>query len=224
MKNKDISFLREIEGKTLKEKIKNLKTTLKQLETVLKKTELDISYDRWDSGKLSTKKANPLCNCVEMTRTCGCCSDAPLIACPYYEEGNFRVYSKPDSFTIAEGLYGGGFRGFKGWKTELRVNNISETMSKKDKLFNAGSKIQTREKGSLLDKKAMAIKLTSPKSNYKRVLFTLEHEDIEALNEIVNKINNHTKRKTSKSELVRVGINMLKKKTSFEILCLLKGM
>jgi len=97
-------------------------------------------------------------------------------------------------------------------------------MSKKDKLLKAGSKIQIREKQPLLDKEAMAGKLTSPKSNYKRVLFTLEHADIEALNEIVNKINQHTRRKTSKSELVRVGINMLKKKTSFEILGLLKGM
>lgn len=97
-------------------------------------------------------------------------------------------------------------------------------MSKKDKLLNAGSKIQTREKNPLLDKEVMADKLKSPKSKYKRVLFTLEHADIEALDEIVNKINNHTRRKTSKSELVRVGINMLKKKTSFEILGILKSM
>lgn len=97
-------------------------------------------------------------------------------------------------------------------------------MNKKDKLLNAGSKIQAREKQPFLDKKAMADKIKSPKSKYKRVLFTLEYADIEALDEIVNKINHHTKRKTSKSELVRVGINMLKKKTSYEILGILKGM
>lgn len=97
-------------------------------------------------------------------------------------------------------------------------------MSKKDQLLQAGSKIQSREEKPSLDKEAMADKLKSPKSKYKRVLFTVEHTDIEALDEIVNKINKHTRRKTSKSELVRTGINMLKKKTSYEILGILKGM
>ena len=97
-------------------------------------------------------------------------------------------------------------------------------MNKKDKLLNAGSKIQDRENHSLLDKGVMAGKIKSQKSKYKRVLFTLEYADKEVLDEIVNKINNHTRRKTSKSELVRAGINILKKKTSYEILGILKSM
>lgn len=96
-------------------------------------------------------------------------------------------------------------------------------MSKKDRLLQAGSKIQSREEKPSLDKEAMAGKLKSPISQYKRVLFTLEYPDIETLKEIVSKVNQQTKRKTNKSELVRVGISLLKNKTSHEILGILKN-
>lgn len=97
-------------------------------------------------------------------------------------------------------------------------------MSKKEQLLKAGSKIQNREEKPTLEKEAMAGKLKSPVSKYKKVLFTLEYPDIEVLDEIVSKVNQQTKRKTSKSELVRVGISLLKNKTSYEIIGILKNM
>ena len=97
-------------------------------------------------------------------------------------------------------------------------------MSKKDKLLKAGSRIQNREEEPLLDKQSMARKIKSPTSQYKRALFTLEYGDLEELKDTVDRINQQTKRKTNKSELVRIGINLLKDKSPQEILGLLNNM
>lgn len=57
---------------------------------------------------------------------------------------------------------------------------------------------------------------------YKKVLFSLEPEDEHFLNQLVANLNTRTRRQTSKSELVRLAIELLRRKNLDEILRSLK--
>jgi hypothetical protein len=65
-------------------------------------------------------------------------------------------------------------------------------------------------------------KLLGPKTTIRRALFTLEAQDLEWLDKMVAQINPSTRRKTNKSELVRLGLSLMKKKGAKEIKELLR--
>jgi len=111
----------------LKEKIKELDVELKSLKKIQKKFSLvQINYDRWDNARMYTEEANKLADQVDIHHSCGCCSDAALIARPYLMIGDLKLYSDPCSFMIGEGSYHGGDIPFSKWKEKMREKNISE--------------------------------------------------------------------------------------------------
>lgn len=85
----------------------------------------------------------------------------------------------------------------------------------RDKLKGKTSKLQKRQSEGLG---------IQPKQQrtYKKALISLETEDIFFLKNLVTEINMHTKRQTSKSELLRLALDLLRQKSLEEILESLK--
>jgi hypothetical protein len=65
--------------------------------------------------------------------------------------------------------------------------------------------------------------LLGPKSPIRRVLFTLYSEDLEWLRKTTNSLK-RTRRRTAKSELMRLGIALMKEKSQEELLTRLRNL
>jgi hypothetical protein len=88
--------------------------------------------DRWSNIRYYSPKINKIADNVEIHHTCGCCSDAPLIARPYVVVNGINLYSDPPKFGIGEGLYGGGDRPDSHWQEQFKDFNpiITEIIQK----------------------------------------------------------------------------------------------
>jgi len=116
----DVSFLNEIDGETIIDKLNTLKEFIKNMELLLQDDKfIKLKSDRWSQGKISSNKVNGLCNNVSISPTCGCCSDAPIEAYPYVEMYGFKIFST-ESFTIGDQCYCGGVRAWNQWDKNLK--------------------------------------------------------------------------------------------------------
>lgn len=95
------------------------------------------------------------------------------------------------------------------------------TQSKLEKLRAATAK----PRPELTDKNRedLGKKLLSPQSPIRRVLFTLYLEDIDWLRQTTERLKRN-RRKTAKSELMRLGISLMKEKSEEELLSRLRNL
>ena len=89
--------------------------------------DLSAVTDRWKTERFTSAQVNAIADHVDIRRSCGCCSDAVLLARPYVEVEGTQVFSQPDWFRVAS------MEGHKidypwdGWEDSMRKEAISET-------------------------------------------------------------------------------------------------
>ena len=88
------------------------------------------------------------------------------------------------------------------------------TTSKRDKM-RAGAAKQ-RKKLTPTEREHFGKDLLGPKSQIRRVLFTLYVDDVDWLKKTATRLK-RTRRKTAKSELMRLGISLMKEKSEEEL-------
>jgi hypothetical protein len=98
----------------------------------LRKAFPDLVEDvcRWKIRRYCAASANPLATQVEISATCGCCSDYGVVARPYVLTPDGNVYSDPYKFHVGDAHPDGGDRPTAGWKNTLRNANISDAIIK----------------------------------------------------------------------------------------------
>ena len=89
-------------------------------------SDLRVETDRWNAIRYKARSANPIVTHIEFRRTCGCCSDAGILAMPYMETALGRVYSDPHRMEIGEGRSYDWVREFPGWEEKYRAAGIPE--------------------------------------------------------------------------------------------------
>jgi len=88
--------------------------------------DLRVQTDRWKQTRYKARSVNSRVTHIEFRRTCGCCSDAGILAMPYMETVLGRVYSDPHRMEIGEGRSYDWVREFDGWEEKYRSIGISE--------------------------------------------------------------------------------------------------
>lgn len=88
--------------------------------------DLRIETDRWKQTRYRAKSANHRVTDVEIRRTCGCCHDPGILAMPYMETANGRVYSDPFHIEIGEGRAYDRVYEHNDWEDRYRKHGISE--------------------------------------------------------------------------------------------------
>lgn len=73
------------------------------------------------------------------------------------------------------------------------------------------------------ERESLGKKLLSQKSELKKALFVIESEDLEWLDTTVADLK-RTRRRSNKSEIIKLGISLLKEKSQEELKELLKGL
>ena len=71
------------------------------------------------------------------------------------------------------------------------------------------------------DRQDMKEKLVGPENRTTRALFVLDEDDIRWLDDTVNRLK-RTRRKTSKSQLVRLGVSLIRDMSQEELIRLLR--
>jgi len=89
-------------------------------------SDLRVETDRWKTTRYKAKSANTRVAHIEFRRTCGCCSDAGILAMPYMETALGRIYSDPHRMEIGEGRSYDWVREFPGWEERYREAGIPE--------------------------------------------------------------------------------------------------
>lgn len=119
--NKHIASLKEEASKKLTEHDQLLR---------LKQEFPDLRYerDRWGTIRYKSASVNSQCDDYEWRRTCGCCSDAGILAMPYVETTLGRVYSDPFHMEVGEGRSYDWVREHHGWQERYRKASISEDL------------------------------------------------------------------------------------------------
>ncbi|WCF11697.1 hypothetical protein NDS46_30585 (plasmid) [Paenibacillus thiaminolyticus] len=88
--------------------------------------------DRWGTIYYSTPEVNKQVNEVEFRHSCGCCSNASLLAYFYKIFHGVKIYSEPYSICIGEKYtLGWGDIANSQWKEELRKHGIPEILDEK---------------------------------------------------------------------------------------------
>lgn len=64
--------------------------------------DLSVETNRWGTKKFSSKLATSMVSEFDVGFSCSCCDDSALLAYPYIEIEQIRVYSKPSSIYIGE--------------------------------------------------------------------------------------------------------------------------
>lgn len=82
--------------------------------------DLETHTDRWGTVRYMAASANPRVTEVEFRRSCGCCSDTPLLAMPFLEHEGTRVYSDPFHVFVGHHTYDGDVIAEEGWKKEIQ--------------------------------------------------------------------------------------------------------
>lgn len=112
---------------TLKKDASEAGDTLTKVEKLRSEfSDLRVETDRWKATRYKARSANSRVTHIEFRRTCGCCSDAGILAMPYMETVLGRVYSDPHRMEIGEGRSYSWVREFHGWETKYREAGISE--------------------------------------------------------------------------------------------------
>lgn len=88
--------------------------------------DLRVETDRWKATRYKARSSNTRVTHIEFRRTCGCCSDAGILAMPYMETTLGRVYSDPHRMEIGEGRSYDWVREFPGWEAKYREAGIPE--------------------------------------------------------------------------------------------------
>ncbi|KKM07951.1 hypothetical protein LCGC14_1728790 [marine sediment metagenome] len=93
------------------------------------------SIDRWKNFRLHSATVNTNAVDVDIRHRCGCCGDSSLIARPYINMMDTRVFTIPESFTIGEKGFDGDYP-LPGWRTKmLEVNITTDVIDKIEKYF-----------------------------------------------------------------------------------------
>jgi hypothetical protein len=87
--------------------------------------DLDTHTDRWKNVRYMAVSANPRVHEVEFRRSCGCCSDSPLVAMPYLEFEGLRIYSNPHYVFVGQHDYNGHVLADVGWRKQYEKAGIS---------------------------------------------------------------------------------------------------
>lgn len=116
----------------LDEQIKKKEKELNKLKTLREKfSSIKINNDRWDNKRHYTKEANELVTDVDIHKSCGCCSEAVVMARPYLEIGDMKIHSDPCYFNIGAGTYSFGDEPWEGWDNKMREHKIPESIIQK---------------------------------------------------------------------------------------------
>lgn|GEM_PF-2158348 len=90
--------------------------------------DLTFQRDRWGTIRYKSATVNSQCNKFEWRRTCGCCSDAGILAMPYVETTLGRIYSDPFYMEVGEGRTYSYMHEFHGWQDRYRKIDIPEDL------------------------------------------------------------------------------------------------
>lgn len=120
-------FIDESFNNMIQEKISRLRKEIDErnkeidnLENIIKLyPDAIIEYKRGGGYYCCSTSVNNKANKVIITHSCGCCSDASLVAFPYIETKYGNIYSNPRKFHIGERFLN------NNWKDELLAANIS---------------------------------------------------------------------------------------------------
>ena len=92
--------------------------------------------------------------------------------------------------------------------------------SKREELLKSASSKTRKRKTE--DKEYLKESLVAENRKYKRALYTMELSDLEWLDSTAKELNKISRRKTSKSELIRAGIALMKEKEAEDLKEILK--
>lgn len=126
--------LEQYEKERMEKHLETLKKDRSSAEDTLTKVtrlgsefpDLRVETDRWKATRYKARSANTRVTNIEFRRTCGCCSDAGILAMPYMETTLGRVYSDPHRMEIGEGRSYDWVREFHGWEAKYREAGIPE--------------------------------------------------------------------------------------------------
>lgn len=104
----------------LRNEINKYNKEIDKLENIIKLyPDAIIEYKRGGGYYCCSASVNDKANKVIITHSCGCCSDASLVAFPYIETKYGNIYSNPCKFHIGERFLN------NNWKDGLLAANIS---------------------------------------------------------------------------------------------------
>lgn len=124
----------------MQQKINNLEKEIDKLKNILKYfPNAMIDIDRWGNEKYYSKEINEIADCVDFSHSCGCCSDAPLLAIPYYvlhlPNMDITLHTNPISFTIANSVEYSGYDPNNCWEKQFKDVGISDEIINKIQKF-----------------------------------------------------------------------------------------
>lgn len=126
-----------------------LKIKTETINAVLSKfPDADVYKNRWDREFYNSKTANSQTTNIEISRSCGCCTDAVIYAKPYLIINDIKIYSNPVEIYIGECDYDGLEHYDANWEKLLKNENISDIAinSIREKIKKANDKIEAHDR------------------------------------------------------------------------------
>lgn len=119
-------------SETLAAHIDKLKAQLLAKDEILSQfPDAQIEVDRWGTERIASPSAAQRCADVDLSHSCGCCSDAALYARPYLTVAGRKVLSSPSNVCVGERSGSGGEIPFEGWEERIRAAGFSEAIREK---------------------------------------------------------------------------------------------
>lgn len=112
----------------MEEEVQKQQNKIKQLKTIKEKyPSLKEDKDRWGNIRYYSKEINTEVDNLFIYHGCGCCIDSGVIARPFKEIDNIKIFSDTPGFFVGEGSAIGDVP-YTNWENKLIESNIPQSI------------------------------------------------------------------------------------------------